>query len=230
MRKWSVCSKKGGVGKTTLATQLAVYAIANGERAIVIDLDPSEDAKKWHQARGDESTPPMVIAALPENLGKVFEAAATLDMTLAIIDTAGKIDAVALAVMRAADLIICPTQPNFFDIGNLAEIAGLLKQVGRMKQAVVVVNGLDHNTKTLRQDFANASRQAAALGFHVSPAFCVHRRSYVKSIAAGKGVTEYKPRDKAAVVEIERLWTHLNALNPVARAKPATKTSARTAK
>jgi chromosome partitioning protein len=218
MRKWSVCSKKGGVGKTTLSAMLAVYAHASGERVIIIDLDPSEDAKKWHSARGDEGTPPMVIAALPDNLGKVLEAAETLGMTLTIIDTAGKIDAVALAVMRAADLIICPTQPNFFDIGNLGEIAELLNTVGKLDNAVVVVNGLENSAKTLAQDFADAEQQASKFGFRVSPAYCVRRRSYVKSVASGKGVTEYKPKDKAATAEIEKLWLHLNTLNPISTA------------
>jgi len=217
MLKWSVCSKKGGVGKTTLSAHLAVLANSLGERVIIIDLDPSEDAKKWHAVRGDDNVPPMVIAALPDNLGKVLDAAETLGMTLAIIDTAGKIDAVALAVMRAADLIICPTQPNFFDIANLAEIAELLTRVGKLDQAVCVVNGLPHTSD--EQDFEDAKMQAEALGFHVSPAYCVHRRAYVKSIAEGKGVTEYKPKDKwkdkQAIKEIQDLWAHLKALQPV---------------
>lgn len=218
MRKWSVCSKKGGVGKTTLSTQLAVLAWQAGERVIIIDLDPSEDAKKWHTARGDEGMPPMVIAALPENLDKVLAAAETLNMTLCIIDTAGKIDSVALAVMRAADLIICPTQPNFFDIKNLAEVAELLLRVGKLDRSVCVVNGLPPQKGSV-QDFNDAKMQAEALGFRVSPAFTVHRRSYVKAIAEGKAVTECKPKDRQAVKEIEALWKQLNALNPIVTTK-----------
>jgi chromosome partitioning protein len=225
MRKWSVCSKKGGVGKTTLSIQLATLAWQAGERVIIIDLDPSEDAKKWHTARGDEGTPPMVIAALPDNLGKVLEAAETLGMTLAIIDTAGKIDAVALAVMRAADLVICPTQPNFFDIKNLVEVAELLTRVGKLEQAVCVVNGLPHQ-KSGEQDFQDAKMHAEAIGMRVSPAYTVHRRSYVKAIAEGKAVTEFKPKDRQAIQEMEALWKQLNALNPITTPKKTEKAPA----
>src|SRR5262245_17274174 len=115
MRTWAFCSQKGGVGKTSLCVHIAAYAVANGEQVVIIDLDPQESAKQWHRLRGDESTPPMVISALAENLGKLKDAAETLGQTLMIIDTAPATDAGALAASRIADLIVAPMLPNLFD-------------------------------------------------------------------------------------------------------------------
>lgn len=213
MRTWSFCSQKGGVGKTSLSVHLAAYAIANGESVVIIDLDPQESAKDWHQLRGDESTPPIVISALAENVGKLKEAAETLGHTLMIIDTAPSTDAGALAAIRAADLIIAPVMPNFFDIGALKSTVRLIEKAGKLDRAVCVVNGLHY--QGTEQDYQDAKRQVEAIGIKVASAYCVHRRAYARALKVGKGVTEYTPKDAKAAAEIHALWAALNIINPV---------------
>jgi chromosome partitioning protein len=217
MKTWAFCSQKGGVGKTSLSIHIAVYAASLGERVVIIDLDPQETAKAWHSRRGEDSTPPMVIAALPENLGKVLEAAETLGMTLVIIDTAGKIDSVALTVIKRADLIIVPTVPNFLDINALRGTADLLKRGGKLDSAICVINRL--YTKNKAADFKSAEMQASALGIRVAPTACGDRRSYVHAIEEGKGITEYRPQDREAVKEVQDLWKQLFPTKPAAAAK-----------
>jgi chromosome partitioning protein len=39
----AVCGRKGGVGKTTIATGLAAVAAASGKRVLVVDLDPQSN-------------------------------------------------------------------------------------------------------------------------------------------------------------------------------------------
>lgn len=213
MRIWGLVSQKGGVGKTTIGAHLAVYAHQCGEKVLVIDLDPQESARKWHMKRGESTETPAVLSVVADNLTKVLDAARTLGVTLVIIDTPGKIDNSALAAIRAADLIITPTQPNFFDIEGLKDTVDLIGRVGKIGQAVCVVNGLAH--QSVDQDFADAQLQAEAVGISVSPAFLVHRRAYQVSLREGKGVTEYKPKDAKAIREIEALWSHVNAVAPI---------------
>lgn len=92
-------------------------------------------------------------------------------------------------VMRAADLVICPTQPNFFDIKNLAEVAELLTRVGKLEQAVCVVNGLPYQ-KSGEQGFQDAKMHAEAIGMRVSPAYTVHRRSVRVTAGLAVGACE----------------------------------------
>jgi chromosome partitioning protein len=218
MRTWAFCSQKGGVGKTSLSVHLAAYAVACGEVPVIIDLDPQESARQWHRLRGDESTPPMVISALADNLGKLKQAAETLGQTLMIIDTAPATDAGALAAIRIADLIIAPMLPNFFDIDALKSTVRLIERAGKLDSAVCVVNGVHY--QSAEQDFREARDQAAAIGIAVSPVYCVHRRSYARALREGKGVTEYTPKDAKAAAEIHAVWMYLNGGKPV-RAKPA---------
>jgi chromosome partitioning protein len=88
MRIIAIAQGKGGVGKTTLATSLAVAAEVQGERVLLLDLDPQGSSLLWSQTRGP-SKPPTVIDVAPEKLGEVISAAATLNATLILIDTQG---------------------------------------------------------------------------------------------------------------------------------------------
>ena len=55
----TLAAQKGGVGKTTLAVNLAVAAQAAGVRTALFDLDPQESATAWserREAEHDETT------------------------------------------------------------------------------------------------------------------------------------------------------------------------------
>src|SRR6202167_4700623 len=108
MRTWVLASEKGGVGKTTIATNLGCYAVRCGERVVIADLDPQGSAPAWHEIIGGDS--PAVLSVLPENLQKVKDGALNLNASLLIIDTKGTLVASTLAAIRSASLIISPVR------------------------------------------------------------------------------------------------------------------------
>ena len=55
MKTIAVMNQKGGVGKTTLAINLAAAAHMAGLRPLVIDLDEQASAFKWYQEREADS-------------------------------------------------------------------------------------------------------------------------------------------------------------------------------
>ena len=55
MKKLALIAQKGGVGKTTLAVNLAVAVEAAGQRTALFDLDYHESAVTWSERRGDEN-------------------------------------------------------------------------------------------------------------------------------------------------------------------------------
>ena len=55
MKVLSLISQKGGVGKTTLATALAVAATQDGKRVVMMDLDPQASASFWMDTRKDDT-------------------------------------------------------------------------------------------------------------------------------------------------------------------------------
>jgi len=50
MKVLGLLSRKGGVGKTTLALHLSVLAQDGGLRVLLVDLDPQGSAAAWWQA------------------------------------------------------------------------------------------------------------------------------------------------------------------------------------
>jgi chromosome partitioning protein len=73
MKIVSIISQKGGVGKTTLATALAVAAEADGKNTAVFDLDPQASATFWHDTR--EAQTPAVAAIPSSRLTHLLQAA-----------------------------------------------------------------------------------------------------------------------------------------------------------
>ena len=217
MRTWVMASEKGGVGKTTVATNLGCYAVQCGERVVIADLDGQGSAPGWHSIRGGDS--PAVLRVAPENLQKVKDGAIALGLSLLLIDTRGQLAAATVAAIRVASLIVIPVRPSLFDLLALKDTVRLIEQAGKLNAAVCVVNGIMPG-KGQEAAYSEAELAASSLGVKVapSPAYLCQRAAYVKAVGLGKGVTESEPRGQAAK-EIRDVWAFLNTLDPLVTAK-----------
>jgi chromosome partitioning protein len=68
----SFCTQKGGTGKTTIATALAVAAHLAGKKAALLDLDPQTNAVDWFDRRKDNG--PDVASIQPGAIRRSLEA------------------------------------------------------------------------------------------------------------------------------------------------------------
>jgi chromosome partitioning protein len=204
-RIWAFVQTKGGSGKSTLATNIAVQAEEAGMPVLLVDLDAQSSATLWGQQRGSKR--PTVFEGRPEKLTEIIRSAANLGVQLIIIDSPSKADAVQLAAIRAADLIICPVMVDLFSLGGLQHTAHLLETAGKLKAAVAVVNNLDETGATA--NLAEASAVLKAIGMPMSPEPIWHRPAYPLAVKKGLSVTELGGRQKAAADEIKNLWAFL---------------------
>ena len=93
MKIVAVVCRKGGVGKTTIATHLAVAAEKLGLVTVVLDLDPQASAASWGDHRGKGSAP-AVVAAQATRLPLLLKEAEDQDADLIILDTPPHADAI----------------------------------------------------------------------------------------------------------------------------------------
>ena len=84
METIGVLSRKGGVGKTTLATHLAVLAGLAGHRTVLIDTDPQRSATAWWRLRDADT--PQLVETTPGELKDILEAAAEGGVDVAVVD------------------------------------------------------------------------------------------------------------------------------------------------
>ena len=73
MRTIALISQKGGVGKTTLAINLAAAAQRDGLQAVIADTDPQQSTYEWYRGRKEEHPLPYVAQVFPENIGDVID-------------------------------------------------------------------------------------------------------------------------------------------------------------
>jgi chromosome partitioning protein len=147
----AVVNPKGGVGKTTLATNLAGYYATDSTPVMLGDVDRQASARAWLDLRPD-------AAARIRNWdidGSV--ARPPRGVTHVVLDTPAQIDRRRLAeVVRIADKVLVPLQPSMFDIlatrDFLQELEAEYGKGGKLANKVAIVGmRLDPRTRAAEE-------------------------------------------------------------------------------
>jgi chromosome partitioning protein len=127
MRTIAFVSQKGGSGKSTIASSLAVAAHEMSEKVCVIDMDPQASLMKWARIRADGDI--EVLASGAARLPALLASLGRRGVTLALLDTPGAEGAASTAAMQVADLNIVPSRPSLFDLWASARARTALEQI-----------------------------------------------------------------------------------------------------
>lgn len=133
-----VANPKGGVGKSTLATNIAGYFAGRGHAVALGDLDRQQSARLWLQLR-----PALQPAIAPWHVEPDAVGKPPKGTTHAVLDTPAGLQGAALKqVLRQASHIVVPLQASVFDIFAtrqfLDELAGL-SQASRVQIGLVAM-------------------------------------------------------------------------------------------
>jgi chromosome partitioning protein len=216
MRTIAFVTQKGGSGKSTLTSSLAVAAHEAGERVFIIDMDPQRSLVKWAEMRGLDDVPVNAVTAgrLPATLAALEKNG----FTLVLIDTAGAEGLSSIAAMKAADLSVIPSRPNIFDLWASEQTRATLKEL--RGEFVFVLNQCPPAQQTVRVQEGAAALEA--MGGLITP-MVLARVDYQEAARHGWGVTEINPQG-AAAVEIKALWASIKRRMARSKAKaPARK-------
>ncbi len=190
-----ILNRKGGVGKTSLSTNLASALSLSGNRILLVDADPQESALDWQASREGETLFPVVGMAKPTLHKDIPELARNYDHIL--IDGPPGINDVARSAMMACDLVVIPVQPSPYDVWAADETVKLLTEItiyNDSLKGLFVINRKIKNT-ALGRDVASA------LGDYpltVAQTAITQRVVFAESAASGLSVLELAPEGPAS--------------------------------
>lgn len=144
-----VANPKGGVGKSTLATNVAGYFASGGHPVMLGDIDRQQSSKLWLGLR-----PPVARGI------RTWDATADGDVvrpprgtTHAVIDTpAGLHGSRFKDVVALADKVLVPLQPSIFDIYATRDFLDRLLSHRRVDKTQVALVGMRVDARTLAAD------------------------------------------------------------------------------
>ena len=204
--------EKGGTGKTTLATNMAILRALEGRDVLLIDTDIQASASFWSHIRDEAGIEPKIASVQivgKELQARIFDLASRYQDI--VIDAGGRNSVELRAGLVVAERVFIPTQPSQFDIWTLSRMDELVHTARRFNpklEAWVVINRGSCNpvvtegveTEELIADFRY---------LHLANTTLRERIAYRKAARDGLCVAELQPPDPKAVEEIRSLYAEV---------------------
>jgi chromosome partitioning protein len=194
-RTFTVAQQKGGSGKTTLASHLAVAFARGGKTVAVLDTDPQGSLGEWFEAReqrfGEDAAGLEFRTASGWGARREARSLAR-DYDVVVIDTPPKSDLELRPAIEVASLVLVPIQPTPVDLWATEPT---LELAGKEKVDVLLVVNRALKRATLTAEMLEA---IGRLGHRVAETTLGNRVAFAASMGEGRTVVETAPSSVAA--------------------------------
>jgi len=190
----SLVNQKGGVGKTTVAINLASGLALRGFSVLLVDSDPQGSVLQWYSIQNEEF---LEVERLAQRFDSAGFRKRTSKHDYVVIDAPPAISDITIDVLDATDLVLIPVGPSALDLWSSKRILDLLaksRKKGLRRKAKVLICRKIPGTRVGRE-----AREAVDIyGLDIVPVEISQRIAYVEAMTAGLSVLQYAPSSAAA--------------------------------
>lgn len=207
-----VASEKGGTGKTTISTNLAVIRAQNAADVLLIDADSQRSAIDFAAVRDSEGHHPELTCSSITGHGigsELRKLSPKFDDI--IVDVGGRDSSTLRSSLLVADVLVVPFIASQFDTWGLERMNSIVGEVLLLNEklrTIAFLNKVDTNPRIgLAEEAINFASELKHLAF-LKTTTVGYRVAFRRSIADGMAVTELSKtkKDLKAIQEIISLY------------------------
>jgi|TARA_B110000503_G_scaffold110258_1_gene165035 chromosome partitioning protein len=199
---------KGGSGKTTIATHLAIMRAQQGFDVLLIDADDQETSFDFSSLRNSSQENLLEYTCIKLSgkavRSEIIKMKGKYDDI--IVDAGGRDTVNQRAALSIADKLLVPFVPRSFDLWTLETVATIvseIKQINPQLESYTFLNRAD--ARGYDNNEAQEMMKESEYLMNLSVIIC-NRKAFGNAASEGKAVNEMKTIDKKAVFEINSLY------------------------
>jgi chromosome partitioning protein len=189
-----IINQKGGVGKTTMAVNIACCLAERGRRVTLIDADPQGSVLQWRSI-ADNRIVEVIHRPVPLTAPDIRPLRRRCEYI--VIDTPPALGEIGRSVLSVSDMAIVPVGPSPLDIWAGKETLDLIQEA--VKRRRKLKGRLLICRKIARTRVGREAREAMeTYGMDIFQTEISQRVVYVEAMIAGRSVLQFAPRSDGA--------------------------------
>lgn len=212
----TIANTKGGVGKSTLAVNIAIERARLGKKVWLVDGDRQASSQTSILVRSETAiSPGLACSHFPDGpvlRTQVLQQKSNYDEI--IIECGGRDSTAMRAALTLTDVLLVPFVPGSFEAWAMDDVVSLVREARSVRDdltAISLLNCADSSYKSKDNAEMLELMKSYNNDIQLLDTYIVRRKAFALAAGSGRSVGELKlrSREKQAVIELEKVITSI---------------------